>query len=176
LNGPANLIPIINWHSSSSQYGAAGATQGAHTDSSGFWLDNMVRLRRSSRTDEKAAKELEQYVYGSEDPAHPNNIYIGIFRPKAGDLLNWEKDLLKFFVRIGFTGSHVPQICEKGLFYTQKDIQNREEVEFFAAASIVWKFGNPGLARWKEDGIVKYCAGIYAGLLKQEEAESILII
>jgi len=40
----------------------------------------------------------------------------------------------------------------------------------------VWKFGNPGLARWKEDGVARYCAGVYAGLLKREEVESVLII
>jgi hypothetical protein len=84
--------------------------------------------------------------------------------------------LLNFLVIIGFTGCYEPQTCENGLFYSQIDIRGHQDVELFAAASIAWKFGNPGMARWNDNGVVRYCAGVYAGVLKLQEAESILMV
>lgn len=173
---PVHLIPIVNWHSSIPSFETIGTTQNGHFNSSGFWLEGMVRLRLATSVDEKVVQQLERYLYGFEDPENPHHIQIGIFEREEDECLDWREALLKFLVKIGFTGCHQPLVCEKGLFYSQKDIRDREDVELFAAYSIVWKFGNPGLARWKEDGIVRYCAGVYAGLLKQEEAEPVLMI
>ena len=164
------LVPIINWHSS-----LPGMTQNSRRDESGFWLENMVRLRISTSIDQKAAVQLRGYLFGSKDPKNPHHVHIGIFKPEVRKNLHWTDVLLKFLLKIGFTGCQEPQICETGLFYSQLDIRNRADVEIFAASSIVWKFGNPGLARWKEDGVLKYCAGVYAGLLKQE-VESVLML
>lgn len=173
---PVHLIPIINWHSSIPSFETIGATQNGHFDSSGFWLEGMVRLQLATSVDEKVVQQLERYLYGFEDPENPHHIHIGIFERERDECLDWREALQKFLVKIGFTGCHQPLVCEKGLFYSQKDIRDREDVELFAAYNIMWKFGNPGLARWKEDGIVRYCAGVYAGLLKQKEAESVLMI
>jgi hypothetical protein len=167
---PVPLIPIINWHSS-----LPGMTQNSHRDQSGLWLENMVRLQFSTSIDQKAVAQLKGYLFGSTDPKNPHLIHIGIFKPEVGKILHWKDALLKFLLKIGFTGCQGPQICETGLFYSQLDIRNHTDVEIFAARSIIWKFGNPGLARWNEDGVIKYCTGVYAGLLK-EEAESVLIL
>jgi hypothetical protein len=174
--GPAYLVPVINWHSSIPVSEAIGMTQNGYKDSSGFWLENMVRLRLAGNMDENAAQELKRYLYGFEDPKHPDHIHIGIFERGEDQCLDWREALLKFLVKIGFTGSHEPLVCEKGLFYSQIDLRGQEDIEIFAAYSIVWKFGEPGLARWREDGGVRYCAGVYAGLVKQEKAKSVLMI
>lgn len=174
-NGPAHLRPIINWHSSTPEFGLTGLTQDTHRDEHGFWLDNMVQLRFSASVGQKAVAELERYLFSSTDSGNPHFIHIGIIKPRIGQNLEWSEELFKFLVKIGFTGCPEPQICEMVLFYSQRDIRGLEEVEIFAAASIVWKFGNPGLVRWKEDGVGKYCAGVYAGLLKQEHAEPLLM-
>jgi hypothetical protein len=175
-NGPAHLIPVINWYSSIPAFDLIGTTQNAHGDEGGFWLDNLIRLRPSASIDPHAVKQIERYLFGYQEPDNPTHIQIGIFKPGIGETPDWREDLLRFLLKIGFTGCREPQFCEMGLFYSQKDIRDLEEVELFAASSIVWKFGNPGLARWKEHGIVKYCAGVYAGLLKQEQAKSVLMV
>ncbi len=169
------LIPIINWHTWTPNPGLLGATQNVHLDARGLWLDNMVRLQRSKSVEQKAINELEVYLFGSIDPQNSNDVLIGVFKPDMVASLHWRDALLKFLLRIGFTGCRTPLTCDLGLFYSQIDIQDFEEVKIFAASSIVWKFGHPGLARWKEDGVAKYCAGVYAGLLKQE-VESVLML
>jgi hypothetical protein len=136
----------------------------------------MVRLQPATNVDENAAQQLERYLFGFKDPKAPDHIQIGIFKREVGENNDWRQALVKFFWKIGFTGCHQPQICETGLFFSQIDIRHLKEVELFAASSIAWKFGNPGLARWKEDGIFRYCAGVYAGLLKREQAASVLMI
>ena len=135
----------------------------------------MVRLQSSKNVDQKAIKELEVYLFGETDPENPHHVLIGVFKPDIAGSLHWRDALLKFLLKIGFTGCRTPLIFDWGLFYPQIDIQAHDEVEIFAASSIFWKFGHPGLARWKEDGVTKYCAGVYAGLLKQE-AESVLML
>lgn len=176
VSGPAHLIPVISWQSSTPAFNLTGTTQSAHKDENGFWLENMVRLRASDSIDQNAVVHMERYLFGFKDPENPHHIQIGIFKPENAETLDWRKALLRFFVKIGFTGCHQSHICETGVFYSQTDIRDHEDVELFAAASIVWKFGNPGLARWKESGVVRYCAGVYAGLLKREQAESLLMI
>jgi hypothetical protein len=169
------LIPIINWHTWTTNASLLGTTQNGHLDERGLWLDNMVRLKSAKSVDQKAIKELEVYLFGETDPENPHHVLIGIFKPDMAASLHWTDALLKFLRKIGFTGCRTPLICAWGLFYPQIDIQALDEVEVFAACSIFWKFGHPGLARWKEDGVTKYCAGVYAGLLKQE-AESLLML
>ncbi|KAN0096316.1 hypothetical protein V8E51_015121 [Hyaloscypha variabilis] len=174
---PANLTPIINWHSSPPELAMnRTTTQTAHQDSSGFWLDNMVRLRTSDAVDESIVKQLDRYLFGYQEPENPTEIQIGIFNPSVREVLDWKEALLNFLVIIGFTGCYEPQTCENGLFYSQIDIRGHQDVELFAAASIAWKFGNPGMARWNDNGVVRYCAGVYAGVLKLQEAESILMV
>jgi hypothetical protein len=175
-NGPAHLIPIINWHSSVPVFSLIGATQNAHRDGNGLWLENMVRLGISKNVDQTVVELLESYLFGSTNPEDPTHIQIGIFQPQMIERPDWRDALLRFLLKIGFTGCREPQICEMGLFYSQTDIRGRQQVELFAGTSIIWKFGNPGLARWEKGEVMKYCAGVYTGLLKQEQAESLLMI
>jgi len=173
---PTHLTPIVNWHSSSPTLELTRiTTQNAHRDASGFWLNNMVRLRPSNALDESVVEQLNRYLFGHQEPENPTHIQIGIFSPSVREALDWKEALLNFLVVIGYTGCYKPLVCESGLFYSQMDIRDRQDIELFAAASIMWKFGNPGLARWNDNGVVRYSAGAYAGVLKLKEAESVLM-
>jgi hypothetical protein len=58
---PIHLIPVLNWCS----YGEPFVeTQRAHTDSQGFWLDNMIRLQLSSSMSVEVEQGLEDWLYG----------------------------------------------------------------------------------------------------------------
>jgi hypothetical protein len=98
------LIPIINWPTWTPSPGLLGATQNGHLDERGLWLDNMVRLQRAKNVDQKVIKELEVYLFGSTDPENPNHVLIGVFKPDVAASLHWRDALLKYLLKIGFTG------------------------------------------------------------------------
>jgi hypothetical protein len=88
---------------------------------------------------------------------------------------------------MGFSGSPEAHVCSSGVFFSQLPLADKSNVEMFAAASISWMFGSPGLARWTErpsgngetDGethIVKYAAGVFAGIVDDDLADWLLMI
>lgn len=83
--------------------------------------------------------------------------------------------ILRFLEKAGFKGCEEPQVCSNGMFFCQDTLDARDGVELYAASSIRWAFGSPGLARWREDGEWVYCAGISAGVVRTEDAESLLV-
>jgi hypothetical protein len=166
-NGPMHLIPVVNWHT--------WGTQNGHRDVRGFWLDNMVPLKPAETINEEAEKRLERFIYGFEDPEQPDTITGGVFRRRECEDKGLSQAVLKFLRMIGFKGDGDPQVCKTGLFFSQFILNGRDSVEVYAAAGIRWMFGSPGLARWKEGGEIMYCAGVFAGTVKIEVAESLLI-
>lgn len=159
---PIHLVPILNW----SSYGVPlGNTQRAHKDSRGVGLDNMIRLQLSESMNAKAMQRLEEWLYGQEqDPTHPTEFpSVGFFGRKEKGKLDLIPTLFKAFAMIGFTGSSKAQVCENGLFFPILSLEGRQDVEMFAAGSLQWTFGAPGLARWKEEGVAMYSAGVFVG-------------
>lgn len=179
-HSPIHLVPVLNWCS----YGEPlGETQRAHKNSDGFWLDNMIRLKPSESMRAKVKQRLEDWLYGAENdlsqPAVTSS--VGFFGPKERGKLNLIPAMFKAFGMVGFTGSSTGQICDNGFFFSILCLEGRQSVELFAASSIRWTFGAPGLARWKEGGVTKYSAGVFAGDLgqmmgKPMVGESLLIL
>lgn len=168
---PAHLVPVINWYIHSEPF---GETQRGRIDSSGFWLENMAPLRLAETMNADAALKLDRLLWGFADPTNPKLMRRGIFGYE-GNREDWIDTLLKFLVQIGFKGCHEPMICGTGLFFSQRDLGKCRQVELFAAASIGYYFGAPGLARWIADGQVRYCAGVFVGLVIRECAQSLLM-
>jgi hypothetical protein len=167
---PLHLIPVLNWCS----YGEPlGSTQRAHKDSRGLWLDNMIRLRPAQSMSAKVKQRLETWLYGGEkDPAHPEQSrsvgFLGCGERGKADLV---PAMFKAFQLIGFTGSARAQVLENGLFFSVRSLEGPQDLEMFAASSIRWTFGAPGLARWKEGDATEYSAGVLAGDLGQMMGE-----
>jgi hypothetical protein len=152
---PAHLRPILAWHCWGNPF---GSTQQAHSTQQGFWLDNMIPLRPSAAISEAAREKLVKWLSAfsgwREDGAIP--LPAGLFSA---------------FAQLGFSGSDEPHLCESGLFFSQKPLSGKEDVKLFTAASIGWAFGAPGLARWKDGNMIKYSAGVFAGVLGDVEKE-----
>ena len=170
---PAHLIPILSWSSWGDPF---GETQRGHKDDKGFWLDNMIRLQPSEKVNEEATQMLRKWLYGSEDENKPGNIIGGFFRLENGDEVDLSEVMFEALKKMLFTGSPKPVICEDGLFFSSPPLSGLEEVEIFATASIRWMFGSPGLVRWRDGGDTKYSAGVFAGTVKRENAESLLMV
>jgi len=171
---PIHLVPVLNWTSYGEPF---GETQRGHQDSQGFWLDNMIWLQPSDAMNAKAETRLGAWLYGWEkDPAHPEVIAsVGFFGPKEKGKSDLTAAMFKAFGMVGFKGSPKCQVCEYGLFFPVIDLEGREKVELFATGSIRWAFGAPGLARWKEGDVVKYTAGVFAGVFDEMRGEPLLI-
>ena len=134
----------------------------------------MIRLQPSESLRAKVEEGLEKWLYGSEkDPAHPERIASVVFYgPKERGTSGLKFALFKAFQIIGFTGSFKCQVCENGLFFSVVNSEGRQNVELYAASSLRWKFGAPGLALWKEGDVTKYSAGVFAGDLGQMVGQS----
>jgi hypothetical protein len=162
-NQPMNLVPVASW--------IIWGTQDAHRDLRGFWLDGMVQLKPAQKVDQEGEEFLERKLYGSKDLKQPD----GIFRVNEGEEEELSVVMLKFLRKIGFNGEQEPRVCKTGLFFSQLILTGRNSAEMFAASGIRWSFGSPGLARWKENGEIMYCAGVFTGVVKAGVAESLLI-
>jgi hypothetical protein len=166
-NEPIHLMPVVKWRT--------WGTQKGHRDSRGFWLDEMVRLKPAETMDEKAKKKLEMFIYGSRDLQQPDMTRGGIFRHEEGVEEELDRAVLRFLHMIGFKGDGEPQVCKTGLFFSQCIPNGCDSVEMYAASGIWWMFGSPGLARWKEGGETRYCAGVFTGVKEPEAAELLLM-
>jgi hypothetical protein len=166
-DSPVNLVPVANW--------SLLGTQKGHRNLRGFWLDGMVRLEPTETIDEKVERSLKTFLYGSKDLQRPDTISGGIFRRSDGGEQGLSQVVLSFLRKIGFTGDPEPQVCRIGLFFSQFSLSTCDSVEIYAASGIRWVFGSPGLVKWKEGGEFLYCAGVFAGSLMTEGAESLLM-
>ncbi|TVY87755.1 hypothetical protein LAWI1_G007275 [Lachnellula willkommii] len=164
---PVNLVPVANW----SNWGA----QNGHRDSKGFWLDEMVQLKPADRIDEEVENVLDKILYGSPALEQPGVVTHGIFRRKEGEEEELSRVMLRFLRKIGFKGYGEPLVCKQGLFFSQLGLESCESVEIYAASSLRWRFGSPGLATWKENGESRYCAGVFVGVSTTEVPQSILL-
>lgn len=170
---PAHLLPIINWPVHG---GSLGETQRGRTDEHGFWLEDMVPLLVVDAIDHDAKAELDRLFWGRTDPENPDQEASNGILGQEGERGDWLEDLVNFFLQIGYTGFLEPKICETGLFFSQKDLTGREDVELFASASLSYAFGSPGLATWREEGVMRTCAGVFVGLVRGESAQSLLMV
>lgn len=165
--GSLNLVPVVNWHSL--------GTQDCHRNSRGLWLDDMVKLELAEVIDKKAEKDLEIFLYGSRDFSQPDIIQGGMFHRNHGEDEVLSQVLMRFLRIIGFKGVKEPQVCKTGLFFSQSKLEHLDSIDLYAASGIRWVFGTPGLARWKKDGEIMYCAGVFTGAVEAELAKSLLL-
>lgn len=173
LSKPVHLIPVLSWSSWGEPF---GATQTAHKDDAGLWLDNMIRLQQSEAPGEEVRQLLENWLYRPKDLTQPGAASKGFFKRTESDKLNFGEAMLKALKQMRFSGTQGPVICEDGLFFPLKPLDGRQDVELFAASSIRWIFGSPGLVRWKEGDKTKYSAGVFTGVVRHDQAKAILIV
>mgnify|MGYP003662992562 CR=1 FL=1 len=172
-NGPTHLVPVINWYIHSDPF---GETQRGRHDEHGFWLENMVPLTIAETLLADAQGELDRFLWGFTDPVNPKLTSKGLFG-KDDKKEEGNAALVRFLKQIGFSGCCEPLVCETGLFFSQRDLWKMEEVELFAAKNVIYYWGAPGLARWKEcpGGQARYCAGVFVGLVKKDLAQPLLL-
>jgi hypothetical protein len=170
---PVHLIPILSWTS----YGIPfGDTQKGRHDENGFWLQGMIHLKPSSQLSDDAREFLETWLYGIKEREQPQIRRTNFFRREDYEDTKVDEVMLKAIQRLGFTGCPEAQVCNTGLFFSQMALRGLHSVELFAAWSVQWVFGSPGLARWLEAGEMRYCAGVFAGISKFELAEPLLML
>jgi hypothetical protein len=180
-----NLNAILTWHSWGNPI---GDTQRGRHDSAGFWLAKMVPLQPSTTMSARARLKLTEWLRGPEQPLSASDQgFAGRQLQLEGDGsggVKLEDAMLLALSSIGFSGNTEPQVCTTGVFFSQQPITGRANVEIFAAASIAWAFGAPGLARWTEQGvedvsaeagITKYTAGVFAGVVDESLAVWLLM-
>ncbi|KAH7411148.1 hypothetical protein BKA64DRAFT_662816 [Cadophora sp. MPI-SDFR-AT-0126] len=173
-HGPTHLVPVMNWYIHSEPF---GETQRGRKDENGFWLENMVPLKLAESMLVDAKLELDRFLWGSTDQNDPTISSKGLFgkedKKEEGNIA-----LVRFLRQVGFKGCSEPLVCETGLFFSQQDLSTMDKVELFAAKSVGYYFGAPGLARWKQDprGEARYCVGVFVGLVKRELAVPLLMI
>ncbi|CAG8972474.1 hypothetical protein HYALB_00001164 [Hymenoscyphus albidus] len=160
---PVHLVPLINW------YCNTGEAQRGHFDAEGLVLENLVLLQQAEKMDIMVESEIDGFLYGDEDGR------IGVL-PQHETNTSQYAALLRFFVQIGFKGCAECIVCAEGLFFPQENISQEHVVELFASLSLPYVFGNVGLARWKESSGVRYCAGIFIGIVQNEKSHSVRII
>lgn len=160
-----NLVPVVSWHT--------WGTQNGRNDGSHVWLHDMAPLVLTDLIDIETEKFLDDFLYGSKDLRDPEKLLGGMFRRRGDEDL--KVTMLRFLRMTGFTGSEAPQACKTGYFFSQLRLEGRESVELFAANNLRWAFGSPGLARWKVNGQLMYCAGVFTGTSRKELAKDILL-
>ncbi|OBT41944.1 hypothetical protein VE00_07503 [Pseudogymnoascus sp. WSF 3629] len=173
LSKPVHLIPLLSWSSWGEPF---GATQTGHKDDAGFWLDNMVRLQPSEAPGEEVRRLLKNWLYRPKDLTQPGAASKGFFKHTESEKLNFGEAMLKALKQMRFSGTQAPVACEDGLFFPLKPLDGRQDVELFAASSIRWVFGSPGLVRWKEGDKTKYSTGVFTGVVRHDQAKAILIV
>ncbi|KAF4620142.1 hypothetical protein G7Y89_g14678 [Cudoniella acicularis] len=166
---PVHLLPIATWHIESNKQQAGRLT------SEGLWLDDMVRLELVESISVATTLFLQRFLYGMEETGKPRSDGGGIYRGENRPEGTLVEVMLHFLKSIGYEGHHEPQVCERGLFYSQINLSGLKSVELYAASRLAWVFGKPGLARWMEEGSIKYCAGIFVGALDGVEKSGILL-
>jgi hypothetical protein len=180
-----NLNPILAWHSWGNPL---GDTQRGRHDSAGFWLAKMAPLQPSTTMSAKARSRLTEWLRGPEQPQSASNQgFTGKQLQLEGDGnrgVKLEDAILLALSSIGFSGSPEPQVCTTGVFFSQQPLAGKANVEMFATVSIAWAFGAPGLARWTEHkagdmsagaGVIKYTAGVFAGVVDESLAAWLLM-
>ncbi|KAH6723119.1 hypothetical protein BKA61DRAFT_648324 [Leptodontidium sp. MPI-SDFR-AT-0119] len=171
---PTHLIPVINWYIHSEPF---GETQRGRKDESGFWLEGMVSLQLAGSMSVDAEAELDKFLWGHTVQNNPTLSSKGIFgkydKKEEGNVA-----LLGFLRDMGFRGCDEPQVCDTGLFFSQENLGGLREVELFAATSVRYYYGAPGLARWRDapGGEVRHCSGVFVGLVKRELVQPLLMI
>lgn len=166
---PVHLVPIIKWYS-------WGEKQRARKDEQGFWLENMVPLKPSDSMSKAGRDYLLRWIQGSGEFCGDGCVPArGFSRWKEGEGVVLEQAVLNSLKVIGFTGTDSYQVCENGIFFSQLEVVAREGVEMFAAPSIRWNFGSPGIARWREGEVLTFCAGVFTGDILSSATQSLLI-
>lgn len=173
LSKPVHLIPLLSWSSWGEPF---GTTQTGNKDDVGFWLDNMIQLQPSETTGDEVRLLLENWLYRPKNLTGPGAANKGFFKHFEADKLNFGEAMLKALKQMRFGGTQGPVICEDGLFFPLKSLDECQNVELFAASSIRWIFGSPGLMRWKEGDKTKYSAGVFTGVVRHDQAKAILIV
>lgn len=165
---PVHLIPLINW------YCNTGETQRGHVGVNGLILENLVPLQRAEKLDTVIEKEIDIFLYGDKgfEVNKPGSGRIGVLHGDEGNE-SQPAALLGFFVQVGFRGCGEHIICADGYFFPQESISKAESVEVFASLSLPYLFGHAGLARWKDRSVVRYCAGIFTGIVEKGQAQSV---
>ncbi|KAG4442380.1 hypothetical protein IFR05_002158 [Cadophora sp. M221] len=173
---PTHLIPIINWYVHSEPF---GETQRGRKDESGFWLEGMVPLQLAESMNVDSVAELDKFLWGHTVQLNPTILSSkGIFG-KEDKKEDGNAALVGFLKQMGFRGCCEPHLCETGLFFSQENLGSVKAVELFAATSVRYYYGAPGLARWNEaalGGESRYCSGVFVGLAKRELARPLLMI
>lgn len=173
LSKPVHLIPVLSWSSWGQPF---GATQTAHKDDAGLWLDNMIRLQQSEAPGDEVRQLLENWLYRPKDLTQPGAASKGFFKRSESDKLSFGEVMLKALKQMRFSGAQGPVICEDGLFFPLKPLDGCQDVELYAASSIRWLFGSPGLVKWKDGDKTKYSAGVFTGVVRHDQAKAILIV
>jgi hypothetical protein len=174
---PVLLVPVFSW---SSWGHPIGETQRAHMDNRGFWLENIIRLQESETMSDEARMKLEHWLYGPKEEQYLNNSEVhsspGILGRIARDVVDVIPAMFKAFEILGFSRHHDYQVCSNGVFFPVIALHEKNEVEIFATASIRWAFGAPGLAMWKDGGVTRYSAGVFAGIVDVSLAQPLLLV
>jgi hypothetical protein len=186
-HGHRNLAVVLSWHS---WCNPIGDTQRGRHDSVGFWLAKMVPLQSSTRMSQAASSKLATWLCGGMDKSPSPGFAGNQLRLKGdgdGDGVKLEDAMFAAISSMGFSGSPEAHVCNSGVFFSQLPLADKSNVEMFAAASISWMFGSPGLARWTErpsgngetggeTRVVKYAAGVFAGIVDSDLADWLLMI
>lgn len=166
---PVHLVPIISWGAWGEPF---GETQRAYIDAQGLWLNCMIPLRTSDKTSDEATQMLNNWLHGF----HGVEIETYEFLPGDGkEQLSVSSWMSKALRKMHFTGCPNPLICKNGYFFSQIEVHDHYDVQLFVAAGVRWVFGAPGIARWKEKGVFRYSAGVFAGQVNSLIVESVLM-
>ncbi|KAF2095087.1 hypothetical protein NA57DRAFT_79575 [Rhizodiscina lignyota] len=149
-----DLPAILPWH-------CWGEKQPGHWEDGALYLDEMVVLKPGQLGDE-GEKFIRGWLtaateFGSEDiPVEDSMFYC--------------------LEQMGFK-SHCRTVdSSAGYLFLCEDLSPDDNVTLLVSASLRWTFGAPGMARWETNGETKYTAGIFVGLIKQNETSTVKMI
>ena len=145
---------ILPWHS-------WGEGQRAHRDPEGLWLEDMVTLYESHVLDWHAQQQLRKRLCVPED--------------KDLTEIALAERMYNTLLRRGFTGSSRALITRVGLFFPQTAISRHVKFVILISAALSWTFGAPGILQMRNKGRFSYMPGVFAGVIKKDEATSVLI-
>ncbi|KAK4611966.1 hypothetical protein CLAFUW4_12654 [Fulvia fulva] len=134
------LLPILRWHS-------WGVGQPGTLTDFGLELHDMAPLESSSEPSSEAVKAVQYWLqsFSGTKPHSIEEIHAQL-----------PTDLSKLGLKPGAkctTSNH-------GFIMTSFDLTPAEEVHYFAAASLCWTFGAPGIAKIVKQGVLKRCIPI----------------
>ncbi|KAE8450411.1 hypothetical protein EG329_006486 [Mollisiaceae sp. DMI_Dod_QoI] len=185
------FTPIIKYRSS------FGYKQGGGRDRDGrLYLHDMVPVTPSTEgLSPDMSLIIQDFLYqGSSEAFHtphmPHRSRDPIFSPIDGVDYNYDPTerpgcfgkenelignlgvrMLDFLRMVSFTGCEKPVVCDEGLFFSQVpwEIIGTDDIVLLVAARQRYFFGAAGLVVWNVDGCVKYCAGVFAGIVDEDE-------